>query len=218
MYKPESLRNQHVSRPGFGPLGTLRVLTAEDKKENAVKKEILVKGVRQRLLRFHFENEQEQQFKIESQTQSFARSYVDNENDEEEKGLKVARTRESLPFGMNIRKAAYKAAIGNGFPALQRYATFKERKHGGNDLGDLDEYLDEISDNSVSQSSSESVSDLDLDIDVDLLDPGAAQAAQAKKVAEKEERKLKKTESKSKMSSRLKMPKQSVSGPVNHTV
>lgn len=49
----------------------------------------------------------------ESKGQLFAHSYVDNETQmPEEKKLHVARTRESIPFGMNIRAAAYEAAYG----------------------------------------------------------------------------------------------------------
>ena len=43
----------------------------------------------------------------------FVRTYKDNEVDhEEEKKLHVARTRERGPYGMNIRRAAYRAYFG----------------------------------------------------------------------------------------------------------
>jgi len=49
----------------------------------------------------------------ESQARNFVRTYKDNEVEaEEEKKLYVARAKESLPFGMHIRKAAYSAAFG----------------------------------------------------------------------------------------------------------
>ena len=88
-----------------------------------------VSAIRNRLLLYHKTDLQELAWKEESKQQKFTRTYRDNEVDmEEEKGTKAARTRESLPFGMNIRKAAYKAAFGTSAPALQRYATFVERK------------------------------------------------------------------------------------------
>jgi len=65
------------------------------------------------LLNHHREDEREKIWAKECQGRTFSRSYKDNEVDhEEEKKLYVRRTKESLPFGMNIRKAAYKATFG----------------------------------------------------------------------------------------------------------
>lgn len=60
----------------------------------------------------------------ESNSRSFAYPYVDKETGltcEEEKKMKVARPRDSLPFGMHIRKAAHSAIIGEMPAALSRY-------------------------------------------------------------------------------------------------
>ena len=88
-------------------------------------------------------------------------AYEDNETEmEEEKKLVVARPKELLPFGMNIREAAHKAAFGGSKKgALQRYATFFKNKKNlaREECKDIDELLneDDLSD-------SESVSDEDL--------------------------------------------------------
>lgn len=99
----------------------------------------------------------------------FVRAYVDNEVEEEDKKLHVERTRESMPFGMHIRKAAYKAAFGveGSNPVLQRYATQTETKKY--------DAFDDLSENS---SSSESVSESsdgfdNLEIDPSKLGMGA---------------------------------------------
>ena len=72
--------------------------------------------------------------------------------------MKVNRTRESIPFGMNIRQAAHKAAFGNMPGALQRYSTFREDVHrkekSSNPLDELED-LDESESDSVSHSSSD---------------------------------------------------------------
>ena len=74
-------------------------------------------------------------------------AYEDNETEmEEEKKLVVARPKESLPFGMNIREAAHRAAFGgNKKSALQRYATFFKNKKtlAREECKDIDELLDE---------------------------------------------------------------------------
>lgn len=53
---------------------------------------------------------------VECQQRQFAYTYVDNETmlteEEEKKIAKVARTKDSLPFGMHIKKAAHKATFG----------------------------------------------------------------------------------------------------------
>lgn len=46
--------------------------------------------------------------------------------EEKKLNLNVARTRESLPFGLKIREAAYKASYGrhdSNHPILARYST-----------------------------------------------------------------------------------------------
>ena len=80
-------------------------------------------------------------------------------------GLKVARPKDSMPFGMHIRKAAAKAAFGavGGNPILVRYSTdVQKEKKSGDALDDLTD------DSSSSESVSEDSSDDDLlNIEVD---------------------------------------------------
>lgn len=73
----------------------------------------------------HVADPSEQAWRSESKQRLFVRTYFDNEVEEEDKRLQVRRTRESMPFGMNIRKAAYKAAFGvsGSHPVLQRYVS-----------------------------------------------------------------------------------------------
>ena len=55
------------------------------------------------------------EWKAESKGRLFAHAYKDKEfalTSEEEKKMMVARPRDSIPFGMNIRKAAHKATFG----------------------------------------------------------------------------------------------------------
>ena len=82
-----------------------------------------VTQVRQRIFEFHMGDEDELRWREESKNKLFISSYVDNEVyfAEEEKKFEMARTKESLPFGMNIRKAAYKASYRPQKEALQRY-------------------------------------------------------------------------------------------------
>lgn len=100
----------------------------------------------------------------ESRSQLFVRAYVDNEVEEEDKKLHVERTRESMPFGMHIRKAAYKAAFGveGSNPVLQRYANQNEKSGTNKDA------LDDLSSNA---SSSESVSESSDGLDNLEIDP-----------------------------------------------
>jgi len=67
--------------------------------------------------------EDEIAMKEECKGQRFVYAYKDKEIDcEEEKNMHVARTKERMPFGMNIRKAAYNAAFGTkGYEVLMRY-------------------------------------------------------------------------------------------------
>jgi len=61
------------------------------------------------------------EWKEESKKQLFAHSYQDHEfalTCEEEKKMQVARPRDSIPFGMNIRNAAHKAQFGSRTSAL----------------------------------------------------------------------------------------------------
>ena len=98
----------------------------------------------------------------ESKSSPFIRVYVDNEvKHEEEKKLHVARTRERGPYGMNIRKAAYRTFYGakGSHPILQRYAGTSEPKSvaklkSADPLDDLSEIDDSSSDESVSQGGS----------------------------------------------------------------
>ena len=107
----------------------------------------------------------------------FARAYVDNEeSDEEEKKArtKAARSRESLPFGMNIRQAAHKAAFGRTNHVLQRYATFRDgdKRRTSEDEG-LDILLDVDESDSVSDSaSSDSLSMDSIDVDPTQITTG----------------------------------------------
>lgn len=71
----------------------------------------------------------------------------------------MRRTRESLPFGSNIKKAAFKATFGNGANhVLRRYATYIEKPSRNQRGSDLLDDLDELTDDSVSCSDSDSVS------------------------------------------------------------
>ena len=72
----------------------------------------------------------------------FTCTYEDNEVyfPEEEKKFEVARTKESLPFGMNIRKAAYKASYRPQKEALQRYVSSTSVNNEKEVLNDEDEY------------------------------------------------------------------------------
>lgn len=72
----------------------------------------------------------------------FTTTYVDNEIyfAEEEKKFEVARTKESLPFGMNIRKAAYKASYRPQKEALQRYVSSTDTARGKVVKNEEDEY------------------------------------------------------------------------------
>ncbi len=51
------------------------------------------------------------EWKKESKERAFTRTYVDDEIEDEEKKIHVRRTRESIPFGGHIKKAAFKAAF-----------------------------------------------------------------------------------------------------------
>jgi molybdate-binding protein len=99
------------------------------------------------------------EWKAESRGRLFAHAYKDKEfalTSEEEKKMAVSRTRDSIPFGMNIRKAAHTATFGSRPGALQRYTFVAEKKVvNSNPFDDLDELLDESDSDSVSQSSSD---------------------------------------------------------------
>ena len=66
--------------------------------------------------------------------------------------MRVAKTRDSIPFGMNIRKAAYKAAFGTSgsHPILQKYATVARKT--------MLDPLDDLSSSEEENDSSDSVS------------------------------------------------------------
>ena len=74
-----------------------------------------ISELRLRLRALH-EGTEERSYREESRTQSFARSYKDNEvdNEEEEKMHMTQAALPMKPFGLNIRKAAYKATFGSG--------------------------------------------------------------------------------------------------------
>ena len=100
-------------------------------------------------------------------------AYEDNETEmEEEKKLVVARPKESLPFGMNIRQAAHKAAFGGSKEgALQRYATFFKNKKtmAQEECKDIDELLNE---EDLSDSESVSSEGLSNSVSMDSLKAG----------------------------------------------
>lgn len=73
-------------------------------------------------------DEERELFGEEVKGRKFARTYVDNEQDDEEQ--KVPRSRDTLPFGMNIKQAAHKAAFGKSNNALSRYSSFHSGKGG----------------------------------------------------------------------------------------
>ena len=111
----------------------------------------------------------------------FARTYKDNEesDEEEKKGkTKAARSRESLPFGLNIRKAAYKAAFGQANNnVLQRYATMgggatHRRVSMDDELGESLEEDDESDSVSSYSGSEDSLSLESLDVDPTQITAG----------------------------------------------
>ena len=84
----------------------------------------MAQGVRLDLLSIHKQSEEVKLSAKLTRHQRFVRKYRDNEVDhEEEKKLHVASTRERGPYGMNIRKAAYRAYFGSrgSHPVLQKY-------------------------------------------------------------------------------------------------
>ena len=104
------------------------------------------------------------------------------------------RSRESLPFGANIKKAAFKATFGDkAVPALQKYATFRDQKavRKGSDL--LDD-LDELTDDSVSCSDSEDLDSVSLN-SIEVGQPGQP----SNKKSGDADRTLKKVKSKKKI-------------------
>ena len=118
-------------------------------------------------------------------TRSFVYGYVDKEKAltcEEEKAMKVARTKDSLPFGMNIRNAAHKATFGVVPNALSRYLPSMDQKNKKSKLVDkraasqileeLDDIFDDSSSDSVSKGSSDA-SSLDLD-SIEVTDASAS--------------------------------------------
>jgi len=122
--------------------------------------------------------------------------------------LHVARTRESIPFGMNIRKAAYKAAFGkNGaHPVLQRYATMveKSKKHKNVSSDPLDDLSDDDSESDDSVSNASSGSDAFDICDRDLTIPGIEES---KRAAAKDGSKMRKGSARKKAS---------LSGPIKY--
>ena len=87
-------------------------------------------------------DQDEIRWREESKNKLFTCTYVDNEVyfAEEEKKFEVARTKESLPFGMNIRKAAYKASYRPQKEALQRYVSSTDTTKEKPVLNEEDEY------------------------------------------------------------------------------
>ena len=108
--KPEKLRNNLVSKPGFGDYRDCAVPTTKTPIR------VNVTQTRHKLLKLQ-KNAEHSAWREESKARNFCRAYVDNEEDDEEQ-KKVLKTRDSLPFGMNIRSAAHKAAFGTGLGPL----------------------------------------------------------------------------------------------------
>lgn len=170
------------------------------------------------LINLHRTMPDEQVMCQQTKLQSFARSYKDNEVDhEEEKKLKVARCRDSMPFGMNIRNAAHKAAYGTdggSSMVLRRYVTDigEKAKRKGTDTDSLG-VLSENSSESVSNDSS------DMDLDLDDLDPtkesNQSKGAAANGKKEKEKSKGSKGNKNHRENEEFKLPQRAArSGPV----
>ena len=148
----------------------LRQKNEQEILQQDIARKCLIRETTKRLIHIHSSLPDEQVICDQIKQQTFTRAYVDNETYlEEEKQQKVAKARDSMPFGMNIRKAAYKASIGNLKPnnALIRYATMGpntqrgKKKKKENSLDSLSENSSES--DSVSLDSSENFTDADFD-------------------------------------------------------
>ena len=134
---------------------------------------------------------EESVWKAECQARSFTRVYVDNETysssemkEEESKTstdarLMPLRPRDKIPFGANIKKAAFRAADidEKTREVLERYQRKRSESICMEDLDDL--MSDELSsNNSVSSGSSDS--DLDLELDMEQITASKAPKKQKK--------------------------------------
>ena len=225
--RPERLRNKVVSIGGFGSHIIERRPNREECNQRMIGFRLnQIQETKKFLVNIHRTLPDEQVMCQQTKLQSFARSYKDNEVDhEEEKKLKVARCRDSMPFGMNIRNAAHKAAYGTdggSSMVLQRYVTnnFDKKKRSLTADSDGLDILSENSSESVSNDSSDLETELDLDLDD--LDPSKPQnqtkaaAAGGKKEKKEKERKGNKNH---RDSEEFKLPQRAArSGPVAYPI